>query len=53
LRGRAPIHTFKILAQALGLMGDTVAAPLPRLSAEEAQHCLAAHAAIGLPLDTK
>jgi 4-hydroxy-tetrahydrodipicolinate synthase len=50
LRARAPIHTFKVVAQALGLMGDTVAAPLPRLSPEEARQCVAAHAAIGLPL---
>ncbi len=50
LRGRAAIHTYKVLAQALGLMGDTVATPLPRLSGEEAKQCLAAHAAIGLPL---
>lgn len=50
LRGRAAIHTYKVIAQALGLMGDTVAAPLPRLSAEEARQCVAAHAAIGLPI---
>ncbi len=53
LRARAPIYTFKAVAQALGLMGDTVAAPLPRLSGEEARQCVAAHAAIGLPLDPK
>jgi 4-hydroxy-tetrahydrodipicolinate synthase len=53
LRARAPIYTFKAVAQALGLMGDTVAAPLPRLSAEEARQCVAAHAAVGLPLDVK
>lgn len=51
LRGRAPIHTYKLIAQALGLMGDTVAAPLPRLGAEEARQCVAAHAAVGLPCD--
>jgi len=50
LRARAPIHTFKVVAQALGLMGDTVAAPLPRLGPEEARQCVAAHAAIGVPL---
>ena len=50
LRARAPIHTFKVIAQALGLMGDIVAAPLPRLNAEEARQCIAAHAAIGVPL---
>lgn len=50
LRGRAAIHTYKVIAQALGLMGDTVAAPLPRLSAEEAKQTVAAHAAIGLPI---
>ncbi len=50
LRGRAAIHTFKVVAQALGLMGDTVAAPLPRLGAEEARQCVAAHAAVGLAL---
>jgi len=49
----APQHTFKLLAQALGLMGDTVASPLPRLSPEEARQRLAAHAALGLPLDLK
>ncbi len=52
LRARAPIHTFKVIARALGLMGDTVVAPLPRLSPEEAKQCVAAHAAIGLPLRT-
>ena len=50
LRGRAVVHTYKVLAQALGLMSDTVAAPLPRLTAEEAKQTLAAHAAAGLPL---
>ena len=50
LRARAPIHTFKVIAHALGLMGDSVAAPLPRLTAEEARQCVAAHGAIGLPL---
>lgn len=53
LRARAPIYTFKAVAQALGLMGDTVASPLPRLSPDEARQCVAAHAAIGLPLDRK
>jgi len=53
LRARAPIHTFKVVAQALGLMGDTVAAPLHRLTAEEMQQCVAAHAAIGVPLPPK
>jgi 4-hydroxy-tetrahydrodipicolinate synthase len=52
LRARAPIHTFKVVAQALGLMGDTVVAPLPRLSAEEARQCVTAHRAIGLPVDS-
>jgi 4-hydroxy-tetrahydrodipicolinate synthase len=50
LRGRAPIHTYKVLAQALGLMGDTVATPLPRLGVEEVRQCLAAHSALGLAL---
>jgi 4-hydroxy-tetrahydrodipicolinate synthase len=50
LRGRAPIHTFKVVAQALGLMGDTIAAPLPRLNAEEARQSIAAHAAAGFPI---
>ncbi len=49
LRGRAAIHTYKVLAQAMGLMGDTVATPLPRLGADEKRQCLAAHAALGLP----
>ncbi len=49
LRAQAPIHTFKVIAQALGLMSDTVTSPLPRLGALEAQRCLAAHAEIGLP----
>jgi 4-hydroxy-tetrahydrodipicolinate synthase len=53
LRGRAPIHTYKVLAQALGLMGDTVAAPLPRLGADEVRQCVAAHAAIGLTLPVR
>jgi len=50
LRAKAPIHTYKLVAQALGLMGDTVAAPLPRLSREEARECLAAHARLGVPI---
>ncbi len=50
LRARAPIHTFKVIAHALGLMGDIVAAPLPRLNAEEARQCIAAHAAAGFPM---
>jgi 4-hydroxy-tetrahydrodipicolinate synthase len=50
LRARAPLHTFKVIAQALGLMGDSVAAPLPRLNAEEARQCIAAHAAAGFPI---
>ena len=50
LRARAPIHTFKVIAQALGLMGDSVTVPLPRLTAEEARQSIAAHAAIGLSL---
>jgi 4-hydroxy-tetrahydrodipicolinate synthase len=50
LRARAPIHTFKVVAQALGLMGDTVAAPLHRLTTAEAEQCVAAHKAIGLPV---
>jgi 4-hydroxy-tetrahydrodipicolinate synthase len=53
LRGRAPIHTYKVLAQAMGLMGDTIAAPLPRLGADEKRQCLAAHAAIGLALTVR
>ena len=50
LRGRAVIHTYKVIAQALGLMSDTVAAPLPRLSAEEAKQSLVAHMAVGLAI---
>jgi 4-hydroxy-tetrahydrodipicolinate synthase len=50
LRARAPLHTFKVVAHALGLMGDILAAPLPRLSAEEARQCIAAHVAAGLPI---
>ncbi len=50
LRARAPIHTFKVVAQALGLIGDTVAAPLPRMSSEEARQSVKAHAAVGLPV---
>jgi 4-hydroxy-tetrahydrodipicolinate synthase len=50
LRGRAAIHTYKVIAQALGLMGDTVASPLPRLSVEEAKQTVVAHAALGLPI---
>ncbi len=53
LRTRAPIYISKAVAQALGLMGDTVVAPLPRLSAEEARQCVAAHPAIGQPLARK
>ena len=50
LRARAPIHTYKVLAQGLELMSDTVAAPLPRLSADEARQCLGQHAKHGLPI---
>jgi hypothetical protein len=50
LRAKAPIHTYKVIAQALGLTGDTVAAPLPRLNPEEARLCRAAHARMGLPI---
>jgi hypothetical protein len=50
LRGRAVIHTYKVIAHALGLMSDTVAAPLPRLSAEEAKQSLVAHVAVGVPI---
>jgi 4-hydroxy-tetrahydrodipicolinate synthase len=50
LRSRAPVHTYKVIAKALGLMGDTVAAPLPRLGIEEARQCVAAHAAAGLDI---
>jgi 4-hydroxy-tetrahydrodipicolinate synthase len=50
LRAKAPIHTYKVVAQALGLMGDTVAAPIHRLGRDEASNCLAAHAALGLRL---
>lgn len=52
LRGRAAIHTYKVIAQALGLMGDTVAAPLPRLGTEEAKQSVTAHVALGLPIPT-
>jgi len=31
-------------------MSDTVAAPLPRLSAEEAKQSLVAHVAVGVPI---
>jgi len=50
LRARAPIHTLKVIAQGLGLMGDTIATPLPRLSVDETGKCIAAHVAIGVPL---
>jgi len=50
LRAKAPIHVYKLVAQALGLMGDTVASPLPRLSPEEARTCLADHAKAGVPI---
>jgi 4-hydroxy-tetrahydrodipicolinate synthase len=53
LRAKAPIHTYKLMAQALGLMGDTVAAPLPRLNPEEARQSLVAHAKAGVPIPTK
>ena len=46
LRGRAPIHTYKVLAQEMGLMGDTVASPLPRMTRTETRQCLAAHGAL-------
>lgn len=50
LRAKAPIHTYKVIAQALGLMGDTVTAPLPRLSPDEARQCRVAHARLGFPI---
>ncbi len=53
LRGRAPIHTYKVLAQGMGLMGDTVATPLPRLTTDEMRQCMAAHMAIGLVLPVR
>jgi 4-hydroxy-tetrahydrodipicolinate synthase len=50
LRGRAAIHTFKIVLKAMGLTGDTVCSPLPRLAPPEAEKFLAASVAAGLPL---
>jgi 4-hydroxy-tetrahydrodipicolinate synthase len=50
IRAKAPIHTYKVIAQALGLMGDTVAAPLPRLNPEEARLSRVAHARLGFPI---
>jgi 4-hydroxy-tetrahydrodipicolinate synthase len=50
LRGRAPIHTFKIALKAMGLTGDTVCSPLPRLAPPDAEKFLAASIAAGLPL---
>lgn len=53
LRGRAFIHTYKLLGKALGLMEDHVAAPLPRLSAEEGERFLAAAVAAGMPIPAR
>lgn len=52
LRGRAMIHTYKVVAKAMGLMGEHVASPLPRLSPSEAEACVASHAAAGVKLLT-
>lgn len=48
--GWACIHTLKFLGKAMGLMGDTVSCPLPRLTAQEAERVMAVGRAAGLPL---
>jgi 4-hydroxy-tetrahydrodipicolinate synthase len=49
VRGRANIHSNKLLCKAQGLMDDHVTAPLPRLTPQEAEKFLAECRALGLP----
>lgn len=49
VRGRANIHSNKLLCKAQGLMEDHVTAPFPRLNAQEAQKFLADCSALGFP----
>jgi len=53
LRGRAFIHSYKLLCQALGLMEDYTASPLPRMNPDEAKRFLAAAVAAGMPLPNR
>ncbi len=51
LRGRATVHTFKVIAKALGLIAcDHVASPQPQMNDEEVQTLIRGCAAAGLPL---
>ncbi len=50
VQGWVGIHALKYLGKAMGLMGDTVSCPLPRLTAQEAERVLAAGRAAGLPI---
>ena len=49
VRGRANIHSNKLLCKVQGLMDDYVTAPFPRLTAQEAQKFLADCSALGFP----
>ncbi len=53
LRGRASVHSYKVVTKALGLTEDHVSSPLPRLGEEEARRFLADCVAAGLQLDAK
>jgi len=44
------VHALKLLGKAMGLMGDTVSLPMPRLSPAQAELVMAAGRAAGLPL---
>ena len=50
LRGRTPVHGYKLILKTMGMMEDNVASPLPRLTSQEAEKFLAANIAAGLPL---
>lgn len=49
VRGRANIHSNKLLCKVQGLMDDHVTAPLPRLTPQEAEKFLAECRALGFP----
>lgn len=49
VRGRANIHSNKLLCKIQGLMDDHVTAPLPRLTPQEAEKFLAECRALGFP----
>lgn len=50
VQGWKSIHALKVLGKALGLLGDQVSAPLPRLGPDEVLMVLAAGEMAGLPV---